>query len=260
MFIDSHAHLEMGEFDSDREEVLQRASAAGVDFIVTVGTSLDFCRRAVALAQKNKNVSATVGIHPHDADSADKNTLDALKKLAEENKRKVVACGEIGLDFFRNLSARDKQLAAFGAQLELAAELRLPVVIHDREAHEQTLAMIRESGVRRGVFHCFSGDYEMARKCLDLGFYISIPGVVTFEKAKVLRDVVARIPLASLLLETDAPFLAPVPHRGKRNEPSFLIHTAEKVAEIKKTPLEDIASVTSQNTMNLFGLAQSSVP
>jgi TatD DNase family protein len=257
MFIDSHAHLEMSEFDSDREEVLKRAAAAGVDLIVTVGTNVALSRRAVDLAQKNKNVFATIGVHPHDAERADKNTWDALKKLAQANPGKVVAYGEIGLDFFRNLSARDVQLSAFGAQLELAADLRLPVVIHDREAHEQTLAMIRASGVRRGVFHCFSGDYEMAGKCLDLGFYLSIPGVVTFQKAKTLQDVVARVPLSSLLLETDAPYLAPVPHRGERNEPSFLIYTAEKVAEIKKSAVEDIATITAQNTMNLFGLTPS---
>lgn len=256
MFIDSHAHLEMSEFDSDRDDVLTRAEAAGVEAIVTVGTSLELSHRAVDLARNHKRVFATVGVHPHDAEEANQKTLDTLRKLAQDNPFQVVAYGEIGLDFFRNLAARDKQMAAFGAQLELAKELNLPVVIHDREAHAQALAMVRESGVRRGVFHCFSGNYEMAKRCMDLGFYLSIPGVVTFDKAKTLREVVARVPLSSLMLETDAPFLAPVPHRGKRNEPSFLIHTAEKVAEIKNASLEDIANITSQNAKNLFGLAR----
>ena len=139
-------------------------------------------------------------------------------------------------------------------QLELAKELNLPVIIHDREAHQQSLEIVRASGVRRGVFHCFSGDYEMAKKCIDLGFYISIPGVVTFDKSKTIQDVAGRVPLSSLLLETDAPYLTPVPHRGKRNEPSFIVHTAKKVAEIKKISWEDVARETSLNTMNLFGI------
>ena len=139
------------------------------------------------------------------------------------------------------------------------SELNLPVVIHDREAHEQTLKIVKSSGVRRGVFHCFSGDYEMARQCIDLGFYISVPGVVTFDKAKTIQDVVQRSPLSSLLLETDAPYLAPVPHRGKRNEPSFIVNTAKKVAEIKKIPWEEVAQVTACNTMNLFGIKTSRI-
>jgi TatD DNase family protein len=158
------------------------------------------------------------------------------------------------LDFFRNISSQEKQIEVFGLQLELAQELNLPVIIHDREAHEQTLKMVKASGVRRGVFHCFSGDYAMAKQCIDLGFYISIPGVVTFDKAKTIQDVAERVPLSSLLLETDAPYLAPVPHRGKRNEPSFIIHTAKKVAEIKGVPWEEVAQVTACNTMNLFGI------
>ncbi|MCX5850302.1 MAG: TatD family hydrolase [Deltaproteobacteria bacterium] len=252
MLIDSHAHLEMEEFDSDREDVIKRAREGGVDFIITVGTNLALSKKALAVAEKNENIYATIGVHPHDASQTDKKTCEALKVLAR--RQKVVAYGEIGLDFFRNLSPQKKQIEIFGLQLELAHELNLPVIIHDREAHEQTLKMVKASSVRRGVFHCFSGDYDMAKQCIDLGFYISIPGVVTFDKAQTIQDVARRVPLSSLLLETDAPYLAPIPHRGKRNEPSFIIHTAKKVAEIKKVSWEEVAQVTAHNTMNLFGI------
>jgi len=256
MLIDSHAHLEMKEFDSDREEVIQRAGSEGVDFIITVGTNLKLSSKAVALAGRYENIYATVGVHPHDVAKTDKNTFDAIKELVKTHK-KIVAYGEIGLDFFRNLSPQEKQMEVFGLQLELAKELCLPVVIHDREAHRQALETVRASGIRRGVFHCFSGDYEMARKCIDLGFYLSVPGVVTFDKSKTLQDVVERVPLSSLLVETDAPYLAPVPHRGQRNEPSYVVHTAKKVAQIKKISWEEVARVTSVNAMNLFGIKTS---
>jgi TatD DNase family protein len=259
MFIDSHAHLEMKEFDSDRDAVLQRAADAGIDFIVTVGTNLSLSRKALELARQYENVFATVGVHPHDVERINNRTLDDLKKLASDHKEKIVAYGEIGLDFFRNLSLPEKQMDAFSHQLQLAKELHLPVVIHDREAHEQILAILRESGIRQGVFHCFSGDYEMAKKCLDLGFYLSVPGVVTFQYAQILQDVVRRVPLASLILETDAPYLAPIPHRGKRNEPSFMVHTAQKVAEVKNVPLDELARQTSENTVNLFKIKKPSV-
>ena len=254
MLIDSHAHLEMKEFDADRDEVIKRAGDEGVDFVVTVGTNLKLSLKAVDLAEKNENIYATVGVHPHDVDKTDKDTWEALRELANAHNDKIVAYGEIGLDFFRNISPQKKQLEIFGIQLELAQEINLPVIIHDREAHEQTLEIVKASGVRRGVFHCFSGDYEMAKKCIDLGFYISIPGVVTFDKAKTIQDVARRVPLSSLLLETDAPYLAPVPHRGKRNEPSFIIHTAKKVAEIKNISWTEVAQTTARNAMNLFGI------
>jgi TatD DNase family protein len=258
MLIDSHAHLEMKEFDSDREEVIRRAGSEGVDYIVTVGTNLKLSLKATTLADKYENIYATIGIHPHDVVKTNNKTLDDLKELFNTRK-KIVAYGEIGLDFFRNISSQEKQLELFGLQLELAKELNLPVVIHNREAHKQTLETIKASSVRRGVFHCFSGDYNMARKCIELGFYISIPGVVTFDKAKTIQDVVGRVPLSSLLLETDAPYLAPVPHRGIRNEPSFIVHTAKKVAEIKQIPWEEVAQETSTNAINLFGIKSSHV-
>ena len=256
MLIDSHAHLEMKEFNPDREEVIERARQAGVNYIVTVGTNLAQSRKALSLARQHENIYATVGVHPHDVARADSETFDDLCEIARDPK--VVAYGEIGLDFFRNISPREKQIEMFNLQLELAVQLKLPVIIHDRDAHEQTLRMVKASGVRRGVFHCFSGDYSMARQCIDLGFYISIPGVVTFDNAKTIQDVAQRVPLSSLLLETDAPYLTPAPHRGKRNEPSFIINTAKKVAQIKGLPWEEVADVTARNTMNLFGIEASS--
>lgn len=252
MLIDSHAHLEMKEFDRDRAEVIGRARAAGVEAIVTVGTNLRLSRKALSLARQYENVYATVGVHPHDASKADDKVLEELKQLAEDAK--VVAYGEIGLDFFRNISPREKQIEIFATQLQIAKVLNLPVVIHDRDAHEQTLTMVRDSGVRRGVFHCFSGDWSMARKCIDLGFYISIPGVVTFEKSKVLQEVSRRVPADAILLETDCPYLTPEPHRGKRNEPSFMVHTAQKVADIRGIPIEELATAATANTRRLFGL------
>jgi TatD DNase family protein len=255
MLIDSHAHLEMKEFNPDREDVIERARQAGVGYIVTVGTNLALSRKALTLARQHRNIYSTVGIHPHDVARADNQTFDDLCEIAEDPK--VVAYGEIGLDFFRNISPREKQTEMFNRQLELALQLELPVIIHDRDAHEQTLRIVKESGVRRGVFHCFSGDYSMARQCIDLGFFISIPGVVTYDKAKIIQDVALRVPLSSLLLETDAPYLAPMPHRGKRNEPSFIINTAKKIAEIKGVPWEEVADATAANAMNLFGIEAS---
>ena len=255
MLIDSHAHLEMREFDSDRHDVIERAGLAGVDCIVTVGTNPGLSRKALSIAHQYKNIYATVGVHPHDVAKAGDKSFDELKALAQDPK--VVAYGEIGLDYFRNISPREKQIEMFAKQLELAQELNLPVIIHDRDAHEETLRMVKTSGVRLGVFHCFSGDWAMARQCIDLGFYISVPGVVTFDKSKVLQEVVRQAPLDTILLETDCPYLTPVPHRGKRNEPSFIIHTAKKVAEIKKLPWEDIAQTAARNTRKLFRIETS---
>jgi TatD DNase family protein len=256
MLIDSHAHLEMKEFNPDREDVIERARQAGVGYIITVGTNLALSRKALSLARKHENIYATVGVHPHDVARTDNKTFDDLSEIARDPK--VVAYGEIGLDFFRNISPREKQIEMFSRQLELAVQLKLPVIIHDRDAHEQTLRMVKASSARRGVFHCFSGDYSMARQCIDLGFYVSIPGVVTYDKAKTIQDVALRAPLSSLLLETDAPYLTPEPHRGKRNEPSFIINTAKKVAQIKGLPWEEVADVTARNAINLFGIKASS--
>lgn len=254
MMIDSHAHLELTEFDSDREEVIARAREAGVEAIVTIGIDLEDCRKAVEIAGKYDMVYAAVGIHPHEVKAIDRQTYERMRELAASPK--VVAYGEIGLDFFRNRSPRQDQIRRFGEQLELAEDLNLPVVIHDREAHRETLELLSAwKGERRGVIHCFSGDYAMARKCLDLGFYLSIPGTVTFPKADTLREVVRRVPAESLLVETDAPFLTPVPHRGKRNESAYVKFTAQRVAEIKEMPFEILAETTARNARDLFGIS-----
>ena len=253
MVIDSHAHLEMTPFDRDRDAVVRRAREAGVEIIVTVGTTVEDCRRALDIARRYPDVYAVIGIHPHEVKGIDGATYDALKEMA--GREKVVAYGEIGLDFFRNLSPRATQIRRFGEQLELASELDLPVVIHDREAHRETVELLKGwKGGRRGIIHCFSGDYAMAKQCIGLGFYISIPGTVTFEKNDRLRSIVRELPLDSLLVETDCPYLTPHPFRGKRNEPAYVVHTARKVAEIKGLPFEDVAAVTTANAKRVFNI------
>ncbi|MDD5724059.1 MAG: TatD family hydrolase [Syntrophales bacterium] len=253
MLVDSHAHLEMDEFDGDREAVIRRAQESGVDCIVTVGVNLEDSRKAVALAERYDMIYASVGVHPHDVKDIDETTYDLLRDLSKSSK--VVAYGEIGLDFFRNLSPKDLQIRRFGEQLELAAQLALPVIIHDREAHKETVEMLkgRREG-RGGVVHCFSGDYDMAVSCLDMGFYISIPGTVTYKKSGTLRDIVRKLPIDRLLVETDCPFLSPEPERGRRNEPAYVAHTARRIAQIKDLPLEDVERVTSRNARDVFGI------
>ena len=251
--IDTHAHLEMSAFDKDRDAVIRRAQDAGVQYIVTVGTTLGECRKAIAVAGRYDSVYAAIGIHPHEVKHIDGQTYDTLRALAKSPK--VVAYGEIGLDFFRNLSPRNWQIKRFEEQLEVADALGLPVVIHDREAHPETVNALKHwKGRKKGVIHCFSGDEAMARQCLDMGFYISIPGTITFDKNDRLRSIVRRLPLTSLLVETDCPYLTPVPKRGKRNEPSYVLYTARCVSEIKGLPFEEVARVTSENAKALFGI------
>jgi TatD DNase family protein len=253
MLIDSHAHLEMRDFDRDRNEVIGRATQAGIDLIITVGTTVSDCEKAVLIASQYETVYAAIGIHPHEVKNIDETTYGDLNRLAKAEK--IVAYGEIGLDFFRNLSPKDVQIRRFGEQLELANEMGLPIIIHDRESHKETLDMLRGWKGKQGVVHCFSGDYIMAGKCVDMGFYISIPGAVTFGKSEKLQEVVRRLPITCLLLETDAPYLTPHPNRGKRNEPAYVVHTARKVAEIKGLSFEHVASVSSQNARSLFGIS-----
>jgi TatD DNase family protein len=251
MFIDSHAHLEMGEFDGDRDEVLSRALAAGVERIVTVGTNLPDCRKAVEIAHRHPSVYAAIGIHPHEAGTINGETYDELKALAKDGR--VVAWGEIGLDFFHRHSAPEIQLKRFEEQLCIAEELALPFVIHDRDAHRETLSLIRGwKGKRSGVIHCFSGDVAMAETCLDMGFYLSIAGPVTFPKAFQLQEVVRHCPLERLLIETDAPYLAPQPRRGKRNEPAYVVHTARQIGALKGVAPEEVGRITSENARRVF--------
>jgi len=253
MTIDSHAHLEMEAFDRDRDAVLGRAAAAGVTAIITVGTTIPDCGKALELAQRNPMVYAAVGVHPHEAQGVDAGTYGALRVLAQHQK--VVAIGEIGLDFFYEHSPREVQLRRFEEQLDLALELNLPVIIHDREAHAETLRILRKrKGGLRGVLHCFSGDMAMARECLDLEFYISVAGPVTYRKSERLRAVAHEIPVERLLVETDAPYLSPQPWRGKRNEPAYVVETARCLAEIRGMPAGEMERLTEENTRRLFNL------
>ncbi len=253
MTIDSHAHLEMADFDSDREAVVGRAAAAGLTAIITIGTTLPDCEKAVSLAGMYPLVYAAIGIHPHEVKDINAGTCDALRILA--GQAKVVAIGEIGLDFFHDLSPRDMQLQWFAEQLDLAEELDLPVIIHDREAHAETLAILRQRKDRlRGVIHCFSGDQAMARECIALGFHLSVAGPVTYRKADQLRAVALEIPLERLLIETDAPYLAPQPYRGKRNEPAYVVETARHLAEIRGMAAGELERATEENARRLFAL------
>lgn len=254
MLIDTHAHLEMREFRDNREEVITRARDAGIQYIVTIGTTVESSREAVLLAEKYDFVYAAVGIHPHEAKDVLHPAYEVLRRLARH--KKVVAYGEIGLDYHYELSQRSVQQRKFRDQLREARELGLPVIIHDREAHDDTLRILSEewSPELGGVMHCYSGDAEFAKKMIALGFAISIAGPVTFPKAEGLREVVRTTPIEHLLIETDAPYLAPQPVRGKRNEPAYLRYTAEAIAEIKGLTFDDVARITSFNAMQLFGI------
>jgi len=254
--IDTHCHLDMEAFQPDLDAVIQSAAQLGINRIITIGIDYNSSRQAVTISEQYANIFATVGFHPHDAINA---TVNALKDLANLAQRSVVVgFGEIGLDYAKNYAPRDVQMKAFSEQLHLAKELDLPVVIHDREAHEDTCNLIRSVGhlPRGGVMHCFSGDSQLAREMIDLGFYISIPGVATFSNAYFLHEVIRITDLQHLLLETDGPFLAPVPYRGKRNEPKLLLYTAQRVAELKQIPIDEVARTTTANAVRLFHLPE----
>lgn len=255
MLTDSHAHLDMGAFDEDREKVIQRAFESGIARIITVGIDLESSIRALDLANNYPAVFATVGYHPHNADEC---SGEALKSLADLTASpKIVAWGEIGLDFFRGYSSVENQVEIFEKQLTMARDLDIPVIIHDREAHDQVFSTLRKmgKGEKKGVIHCFSGDVELAVSLIDLGYYISIPGTVTYKNASVVKEVAASIPMERMLVETDAPFLAPVPRRGKRNEPAFVEYTAREIARLRNIDFEEVALQTSKNAEDLFGLS-----
>lgn len=251
--IDSHAHLHMDAFDEDRNDVVNRAKEAGLTALITIGTSLADSERALETAVCYDFVYASVGVHPHEVKDMDVLTIDSLRGLAR--REKVVAIGEIGLDFYYLHSPKELQFDRFADQLDLSIELNLPVIIHDREAHRETMEFLAyRKGRLRGVLHCFSGDMEMAVRCVDLGFYISIAGPVTYKKSEMLQTVAEKIPLEAMLVETDAPYLAPQPWRGKRNEPAWVVETARRVAELRGVSLAELEEATEQNTRRLFDL------
>jgi TatD DNase family protein len=254
MLIDTHAHLEMREFNDDREDVIRRAREAGVEHIITIGTTVESSRDAVLLADKHDFIYAAIGIHPHEVKDILHPAYEMLRHLAKH--KKVVAYGEIGLDYHYEHSPRADQKRKFRDMLREARELDLPVIIHDREAHEDTLQILSEewSPDLGGVMHCFSGDLEMAKKLIEMGFSLSVAGPVTFPKSEALREVVRQVPIEHLLVETDAPYLAPQPVRGKRNEPAFVRHTAEAIAKIKGLSYGDVTRITGFNAMQLFGI------
>jgi TatD DNase family protein len=252
--VDTHCHLDMDEYGRDVENVLAAAKEAGVKTVLTIGIDLASSRRAVALAAGHEGVFAAVGVHPHNVGSVRPADYEEIMVLAAHPK--VVAYGEIGMDLVKEYAPAELQLEHFRLQLRLARKAALPVIIHDREAHAEIMAVLREEAPfpAGGVMHCFSGNPDLAREATEMGFFISVPGVVTFGKAAMLREVVREIPLAWLLLETDGPFLAPEPRRGKRNEPALLLYTAQKVAEIKGVDLAEVARQTTGNAQRLFGL------
>ena len=258
MFTDSHAHIDGPEFDADREEIIERARAAGVSVILNVGTGDPHSgafERAVELGKKYESVYTAIGTHPHDARFYDDKAEDRIKTLVESER--VIAWGEIGLDFHYDNSPRDVQIEVFKRQLHAARDCDLPVVIHTREAESETIEILKSaySGAnRRGIFHCFSGSMELAQRAVELGFLISFSGIVTFKKADELRAVAKQVPLDRLLIETDCPYLSPIPHRGKRNEPAYVIEVARCLAGLHGVELEEMARITSENFKRFFRL------
>src|SRR5262245_54999895 len=250
---DTHAHLHFPEFDSDLDAVLERARAAGVVGMITIGTDRETNPATVALAERLPDVYATVGIHPHDAAEATDADFDAMERLARSTA-KVVALGEMGLDFFRDRSPRDVHVRVLRRQLGLARGLGKPVGVHCRDAHAEALAILAEERVIEtgGVMHCFSGDVEVAKRCLDLGLLISLAGPVTYKNARALPDVARFVPEDRLVVETDCPFLPPPSHRGQRNEPAYAALTAAKVAELRGTDLDALGHATTRNAARLF--------
>lgn len=253
LLVDSHAHLDSGQYNSDREAVITRAAANGISHILTIGCDLASSQTSCELAQQYENVYAAVGVHPHDAKEIDETALNQLELLLAQPK--VVALGEIGLDYYRDHCPRDIQQSAFRQQIRLARKLKKPIIVHDRDAHDDLLQILAEedAGEVGGVVHCFSGDTAMARRCIELGFYISFTGNITYPKNEELREVIKAISIDKMLIETDCPYLSPQPFRGKRNEPGYVRHCAQKIAEIKGLTYADVARITSRNCYDLFG-------
>jgi TatD DNase family protein len=257
MLVDSHCHLDFPEFAPELDAVLARARAAGVGHFLTIGTELARFPGVLAVAETADDIHCSIGVHPH---SAEKESLASPDILLEASRHpKVVAFGETGLDFYYNNSPRDEQISDFRMHIMAARETGLPLIIHTRDAEDETIGLMREEmekGAFTGVIHCFTGTEKLARASLDLGFYISVSGIATFKKADGLRDVLKHVPLERLLVETDSPYLAPLPHRGKRNEPSFVVHTAAMLAGLKGVSEEEVAVTTTDNFFRLFAKAK----
>lgn len=252
---DSHAHYDDSQYDEDREEIIKNLKANNVEYVLNCGADIEGSRDSVSLSKKYDMFYGSVGIHPLYADKVTDEVLEELRVLAKEEK--VVAIGEIGLDYFYEDSpSREVQKEAFIKQMQLAKELNMPVIIHDRDAHEDTLNILKEFPEVIGVVHCFSGSVEFARQCLALGYYLGFTGVVTFKNAKKALEVVKEIPLDKLLVETDAPYMAPTPYRGKRNRSEYIQYVIEKISEIKQITPEEISEITINNTKRLLKIGK----
>lgn len=258
MFIDTHAHLQWEDYKDDFEKIVENAKKADIGLILNVGTTLKTSQEAIAIADKHDPIFATVGIHPHDAKAGNDDALSHLKNLAKHPK--VMAIGEIGLDFFYEHSPRPSQIDIFVKQLEIAKQLSLPVSIHCRDAFGACFDHLKKLKIESGVFHCFTGTEEEAKQAIEMGYYLSISGIVTFKKSLALQETVKKIPLEHLMIETDSPYLAPEPYRGKRNEPAYVVEVAKKIAALKKLPLEKIAEFTTQNAKTLFKFGRKKNP
>ena len=254
MFFDSHAHYDDERFNEDRDKLLQNLKNEGVSYVINIGSCVETSLKSIELAQRYDFIYASLGIHPHYVEGIKDNDITIIEKEIKNNK--VVAIGEIGLDYYYDNSPRDLQKHWFLQQLKLAKRAKLPVIIHDRDAHEDTMEIIKKEDISSigGVLHCYSGSTEMANELVGMGFYISIPGTVTFKNSKKIKDVVKNIPIEKMLIETDCPYLAPEPHRGKRNYSAYLKYIAEAIAQIKEIPVEEVAQITSDNTKKLFGI------
>ena len=254
MLIDSHAHIQGKEYAGETEAVIARAREVGVATIIAVGGAGDMSsnNQAVALAAQFENVYATVGMHPHDAKDVGAAELRSLRELASQPK--VVAVGETGLDYYYNHSPHEMQRRVFAQFIHMARDTKLPIVVHERDAAKEAEDLLRceGAGELRGVIHCFTGNYEAARAYLDLGFYLSFTGIITFKNAEPLREVVRKVPLERIFVETDSPYLTPVPHRGKRNEPAYVRFVAETIAQLKGIELDEVARLTTAGVKSLF--------
>ncbi len=250
MYFDSHAHYDDEKFDGVRDTLIEEMHSNGVDYIINIGSDMASSVKSMELARKYDFIYAAVGVHPHEVENMTENDIDMLRKYSEYEK--VVAIGEIGLDYYYDLSPRDKQRHWFERQLELAYELDLPVSIHSRDAAQETFDIIKNSNVRKGVIHAYSGSVEMARDYINMGFYIGVGGVVTFKNGKKLVDVVRNVPMERILLETDSPYLSPVPLRGTVNNSQNLKYVADKIGEIKQIPSDQVCKITAQNAKVVF--------
>lgn len=252
MFFESHAHYDDSKFDNDRDELLKILPSNGIDFVINSGSNMESSLKGIEMSEKYSYIYASVGVHPHDAENMKDEDIFTLEEYCKHSK--VVAVGEIGLDYHYDFSPRDIQRYWFKKQLELAKKVNLPVIIHSREASKECFDIIKQSNVRTGVIHSFSSSWQMALDYIDMGFFIGVGGIVTFDNARKIADTVKNIPIDKILIETDSPYLSPVPKRGTRNNSQNLSYISEKIAQIKQIPAKKVAEITKKNAMTLFGV------